>query len=392
MRLPRARDDILPPAALNALLALALVIEMELEAWLDSGVPDSDRMITALTVPLFAAPILFRRKWPGAALIACAVVAAVQAPLGGNLLGGMTGTLLPPIVLSYTAGTRLGLRPGLISMVTGAVLFDIGVIVTNQTTQPNRYGSLEGDLIGAAAVVLVPWLIGRMVRERAHRAAAFGELSARLEQARQERERAAVGEERARIGRELHDIIAQNVSAIIIQAGGARQLIRSDPRRAHDSIRAIEGAGREALTDLRRTLALLHTGDHPPELAPQPGLAQLGALLDSIRDEGLACELRTQGSQPAMAIGVDLLGYRVIERALLVAAGHGSRRASVTVRYRASGLELRVCGDKLVADPGEELREISQRVTLYDGTINVLSDNDGGFALEAQLPLLAADR
>jgi len=343
-------------------------------------------------VPLFAAPILFRRKWPGAALIACAVVAAVQAPLGGSLFGAMTGTLLPPIVLSYTAGTRLGLRPGLISMLTGTVLFDIGVIVTSQAAHPSHYGSLEGDLIGAAAVVVVPWLIGRMVRENADRAAAFGELSARLEQARQERERVAVREERARIGRELHDIIAQNVSAIIIQAGGARQVIRSDPQRAWDSIRAMEEGGREALTDLRRTLALLHTEDHPPELAPQPGLAQLSVLLGAIRERGLACELRTQGSRAPMATGIDLLSYRVIERALLVAARHGSKRASVTVHYRANRLELRVCADKLIAEQGEELREISERVTLYDGTIHVLSASDGGFALEAQLPLLAAGR
>jgi signal transduction histidine kinase len=246
-------------------------------------------------------------------------------------------------------------------------------------------------MIGFAAVIVVPWCIGRMMRERADRATAFSELTARIQQERAGRERVAVEEERVRIGHELHDIIAQNVSAIIVQAGGVRQLISSDPGRAHDSILAIEEAGREALTDLRRTLRLLHTGDDRGALAPQPGLGQLDELLGSIRERGLACDLRTHGNQ-VTAIGVDLLCYRVIETALLAAAGHGASHASVTVHYRANRLELEVRGDKPIPQLDEELRQISERVTLYDGTMHVLPVSDGGFALKAQLPLLAAGR
>jgi signal transduction histidine kinase len=392
MRVPYRRAGPFWPAALTALVALALAAEMELEAWLASGLPPSHRLITAVAVVLYAAPILCWRKWPGAALVACAAVAAAQAPLGGDILGGMTGTLLPPLVLSYTAGRRLGLRLALMSMAAAVALLEAGVVVSNQVTQPNHYGSLEGDMIGFAAVVVAPWCIGRMVRERADRATAFGELTARIEQERAGRERVAVEEERVRIGRELHDIIAQNVSAIIVQAGGVRQLISSDPGRAHGAILAIEEAGREAVTDLRRTLRLLHTGDNRGELAPQPGLAQLDKLLSSIRERGLSCELRTRGNQVTVAIGVDLLCYRVIERVLLIAAGHGASHAIVTVHYRSNRLELGVRGGKLIPHLDEELRQISERVTLYDGTVQVLPVNDGGFALEAQLPLLAAGR
>jgi signal transduction histidine kinase len=382
----------LGPTASDALLALALMAEMELEVRLASGLPASHRLVTTVAIVLYAAPIVVRRRWPGAALVACAAVAAAQAPFGGDILGGMTGSLLPPLVLSYTAGTRLALRPGLISMAAAVALLEAGVVVSNQVTQPNDYGSLEGDMIGFAAVVVVPWCIGRMMRERADRATAFSELTARIQEERAGRERVAVEEERVRIGRELHDIIAQNVSAIIVQAGGVRQLISSDPGRAHESIFAIEEAGREALTDLRRTLRLLHTDDDPGELAPQPGLGQLDELLGSIRDRGLACELRTRGNQVTTAIGVDLLGYRVIETALLAAAGHGARQASVTVHYRSNRLELEVCGDKPIPQLDEELRQVSERVTLYDGTMHVLSIGDEGFALKAQLPLLAVGR
>jgi signal transduction histidine kinase len=380
------------PTTLNVLLALALATEMEIEAWLDSSIPSSHRVITVVAVILYALPILCRRNSPGAALVACAAVAAVQAPLGGDILGGMTGSLLPPLMLGYTAGAWLGLRPGLISMAMAVALFEVGVIVSNQVTQPNNYGSLEGDLIGLATVVVAPWCVGRMVRERVQRANAFAELSARVEREREGHELAAVEEERVRIGRELNDIIAQNISAIIIQAGGARQSIRRNPERAYDSILAIERAGRESLTDLRRTLGLLHTRDRRPELTRRPGLAELGALLDAIRERGLACELHTRGDQVTMTIGVDLLGYRVIETALLAAAAHGSRRASVTVRYRSNRLDVGVRSDTSIPDLDEEMRELSARVTLYDGTMQLLPINEGGFSLEAQLPLGAADR
>jgi len=392
MRVAHRTVRTLGPTAANALLTLALTAEMELETWLTSGLPASHRLITAVAVVLYAAPIVGRRKWPGAALVACAAVAAAQAPFGGDILGGMTGTLLPPLVLSYTAGTRLALRPGLMSVAAAVALAEAGTVVSNQVTQPNHYGSLEGDMIGFAAVIVVPWCIGRMMRERADRATAFSELTARIQQERAGRERVAVEEERVRIGGELHDIIAQNVSAIIIQASGVRQLISSDPGRAHDSILAIEEAGREALTDLRRTLRLLHTGDDRGALAPQPGLGQLDELLGSIRERGLACDLRTQGNQVTTAIGVDLLCYRVIETALLAAARQGAGHASVTVHYRSNRLELEVRGDKPIPQLDEELRQISGRVTLYDGTMHVLPISDEGFELKAQLPLPAAGR
>jgi signal transduction histidine kinase len=388
----RERIGGLRPTVVDGLLAVGLLIEMEIEAWLDTTVPASDRLITAAAAVLYAAPVSCRRKWPGAALVACAAVAAAQAPLGGNLLVGMTGPLLPPIVLSYTAGARLELRRGLISVGIAEVLFTAGVVVSSEISAPRQYGGLAQNLIGYCVVVAVPWLVGRLSRERARRAAAFSELAERVEREREQHELSAVAEERVRIGRELQDIIAQNVGAIIIQAGGARQLIHRDPQRATKAILTVERAGREALADLRRTLGLLREDDDPRALAPQPGLAQVGALLRSFHERGLTCKLHTEGEPVGVATGVDLLGYRMIEAALLTAVEHGSIRANVTVSYGPRRLDLEVRGDESIANADEQLRGICERVALYDGTLRIQPAGERGFTLKARLPLTAPER
>ncbi|HEX5265468.1 MAG TPA: hypothetical protein VFW24_01730 [Acidimicrobiales bacterium] len=210
---------------LDVVLALTLVVEMELETWLAPSLIPTHRLVTAVAVVLYAAPIAWRGRWPLAALLASTTVAMVQAPLGGDILGGMTGSLLPPIALAYRAGTARSLNRGLPTVAGVAALLALGVYVSDLATQPNDYGSLCGDIVGFAAAVIVPWGVGLMVAERAARARAFRDLSACLDRQREEHQSAAVADERSRIGREMQDIIAQSVSAIVVQAGGTRQLI-----------------------------------------------------------------------------------------------------------------------------------------------------------------------
>jgi signal transduction histidine kinase len=230
-------------------------------------------------------------------------------------------------------------------------------------------------------------------QERAERARAFRELASRLDRQREEHQRAAVAEERMRIGRELQDIVAQSVSAIVVQAGGARQLIRSDPDRACKSIHAVEEAGRESLADLRRALMLLHPMDATVAPAPRPGLAQLGGLVAAMRESGVTCTLETGGCTVPAAVGVDLLGYRLVEAALGIAAEHGASRASVAVAQRGARLELHVMTDTAVDDAAERLREISERVALYDGVVHVSpGTGHGGFTVEVQLPARGDDQ
>jgi signal transduction histidine kinase len=177
---------------------------------------------------------------------------------------------------------------------------------------------------------------------------------------------------------------------MVIQAGGARRLLRSDPARARDSILTVERTGREALADMRRLLGMLRKDEDQRALAPQPGLDQLASLLDSIRQAGLACELCTEGERIDLTPGLDLVGYRVIEAALLSAVHHRSSHVTVTVRYGTGRLELDIRGDGSMPELDQELHGISERLALYDGSLRAMPTEGYGFALQARLPLAAA--
>jgi signal transduction histidine kinase len=375
------------PAAVDGLLAVAMGIELELEAWLDPGIPASHRLVTAGAAAPYALCLAGWRRWPDKALVACASVAVIQAPLAGNILTGLTGALVPPLVLSFSAGARLSLRRGLVSVILAYVLLSAGVIIDGRIPEPGSYGGVASGLVGYGFLLATPWLIARLMRERARRAEAFRVLALQAESERIERERRAVRTQRARIGRELHDIIAQSLGAIIVQAGGARQMILADPARAAESILAVERTGREALADLRRTLGLLRADDGVRSLAPQPGLRHVPALLAAFHDKGLACEFRTNGEPPDMSAGVDLLAYRVIETTLSSAAGQGRGHADITLEYRPDHLELRIRADGCVADPDMQLRGLGERVVLYDGKLQVNPSEPRGFILRVQIPL-----
>ena len=173
---------------------------------------------------------------------------------------------------------------------------------------------------------------------------------------------------------------------MVVQAGSARLLLRSDPDRARESILNVEHTGREALADLRRLLGMLRKDDDPRALSPQPGLKQLPALIESVRESGFACELRTEGDRIDLTPGVDLVAYRVIEVALRAAAEHRMAHGAVTIRYATAGLELEISGDGQIPGIDECLRAITDRVALYDGTLRTASARGTGFELQARLP------
>jgi signal transduction histidine kinase len=384
MRALRDRIAGLDARRLDAILAVAILIEIEVEVWLDRGTPDLHRLGTAVVAVLFAASIAVRRRWPAGALVFCSTVALTQALLGGNL-SASNGVLLVPVVLAYSVGAWLELRRSLVAVVLGVSLFGGFVLLS----EPNlsSFGEIVGDLVFACLLFLTPWFVGRLVRERSRRAVAFARLAVQAAAEHEEREHAAIAQERVRIGRELQDIIAHSVSAMVIQAGGARRLLRSEPERARDSILAVEQTGREALADMRRLLGMLRKDDDPGALAPQPGLDQLARLLGTMRDAGLECDMQSEGEPIELTPGVDLVGYRVVEAALTSAAQHRSGRAVVTVRYRPDSLELEVRGDGPMPDLERELQGMIERVELYDGNLRALPARGDRFALQARLPL-----
>jgi signal transduction histidine kinase len=379
----RGRLPWLTPTRLDAVLAVAIAIEVGLERWFVPGVADSRRALAVVTAVALAAPVAVRRRWPAGALVACAAVPAIQSLVGGDLdHNSGLGVMLALIVLAYSTAAWVPLRRAAWAPVVAAVVFS-GFVVGSA---PSVSAGVGDELFFVALVFVAPWFVGRLMRERSRRAAAFRELAAQADAERAQRELSAIAQERVRIGRELQDIIAHSVSAMVIQASGARSLLASEPERARDSILVVEQTGREALADLRRLLGVLRKDEDPRALAPQPGLDQVETLLESIRESGLRCELSEDGEPADLTPGVDLVGYRVVEATLACAARHGTRHAAVTVRYQPGGLELDIRGDGSRPDVDLELHGMAQRVALYGGNLRALPVADG-FALRARLPL-----
>ena len=393
----RARVAALDPIRVDAVLALAAIIELELQSSFGHGISDVDRLVTVLACVLYAAPIAVRRRAPGVALVFCAAVAAIQTPLDGQLwsgpFSGTAGDVMPALVLlvlGYGAGAWLDTRRGVAAMLTSVALVFICSYLPDGGGAPGGVVATAKTLFYAAIMVAPGWLAGCLARTQGRRSAGFKELGAVAAAEQVARRSAAIASERERIGGELQDIIAHSVSVMVVQAGSARLLLRSDPERARASILNVEHTGREALADLRRLLGMLRKDDDPRALSPQPGLKQLPALIESIRQDGFACELRVEGDLVDLTPGVDLVAYRVIEVVLRAAADQRLLRGLLTVRYTTAALELDISGDGEISGFDQRLRAIADRVALYDGTLRAASARSSGFELQARLPTRTA--
>jgi signal transduction histidine kinase len=236
-------------------IAVALALEGVLEAWLVGQRRPSELLPAAVAGGLYFAPIALRRRYPALALLASSAVLAVAAPtLTAHSYSA--APLLAPILLAYAAGAWLTFRVGLASAFGGAALV---LVALTRSAGPG----LVFDVFGAAAVVGLPWFMGRVSRGGARRSEAFREQAVRAAADRAERERAAIAAERERIGRELQDVVAHSVSAMVVHAAGARRTLRANPARSRESILEVERTGRETLADVRRLLGLLRMDEEP---------------------------------------------------------------------------------------------------------------------------------
>ncbi|QFZ19048.1 sensor histidine kinase [Saccharothrix syringae] len=201
-------------------------------------------------------------------------------------------------------------------------------------------------VVAAVAGLAVAVLAARLVRARRAFTRALEERGWLLEREREGAARAAVDSERARIARELHDIVSHNVSVMVVQAGAARRVLDAAPEQAAEALLAVEAAGRDTMTELRHLLGVLAPsadGEDGGDLSPQPGLARLGSLVDRIAFAGLPVEVRVSGEPRPLPSGVDVTAYRVVQEALTNALKHGDgRKAEVTVRYAEHYLRVEV--------------------------------------------------
>jgi signal transduction histidine kinase len=236
------------------------------------------------------------------------------------------------------------------------------------------------------------WLAGRVVHGRQRQVGELTHRAVLLARDREERAAAAVARERARLARELHDVVAHSVSVMVVQAGAAEQVLGSDPERAREPLRNIQATGRQTVVELRRLLGILRHGDQELATAPQPSLGQLDALLADARNAGVPVSAAVQGTPVPLPPSIDLSAYRIVQEGLtnvIKHAGHAS--AQVLVRYTGRALELQVTDDGpgSPAGPsgGHGLLGVRERVALFGGTFQAGNRAEGGFGLRALLLL-----
>lgn len=203
-----------------------------------------------------------------------------------------------------------------------------------------------------------------------------------------------MAQERARIARELHDVIAHSVSVMVVQAEAAQEVLKRDPQRAVQPLQAVQETGRQAMVEMSRLVGLLREDSDEMGLAPQPGLSDLETLANSVREAGLSVDLRTEGEPTQIPLGVDLSAYRVVQEALTNAIKHaGPARAQVTVRYCTDWLELEVLDDGPGTGNGHVgghgLVGMRERITVFGGRLDAGPRAEGGFGVLARLPLRA---
>jgi signal transduction histidine kinase len=247
-----------------------------------------------------------------------------------------------------------------------------------------------------ALVASLTWLAGAALRQRTVRAAQAEERTAALEREHRDAQ-VAVADERARIARELHDVVAHSVSVMTVQAGAARMLLNTDPSQAVAPLLAVEETGRQAMTELRRLLGILRPDDDSIDIAPQPGLDDLPALVDTVSEAGLQVEMRAGGTIRPLAPGVGLAAYRIVQEALTNSLRHAeAKHVRVCVDYGTEELHLEVRDDGQGQQSahhghgvyhGRGLAGMRERAVVYGGELEAGPEPGGGYAVRASLPI-----
>jgi len=330
-------------------------------------------------------PLVLRRRAPTAVFVVTAIVALIQwafaIPLGPGDLA--------ILVALYTVAAHAERRDALAA--TAIVLLGIVMAATRF-----HFGEIPGSLLGPAAIALAALILGDDLRTRRAYLAELESRAERLEREREAETRRAVVEERAAIARELHDVVAHNLSVMVIQAEAASYSISEDPAQAQRAMRAVTDTGRQALDEMRRLLEVLRPDVANDARRPQPGLSEIPDLVDGVRQAGLAVELRIQGDPKPVAPGVQLALYRIVQEALTNTLKHAGRGAAsaVELRFDLAQISARVSDDGQPSvrprpGRGQGLVGMRERAAMYDGTLVTGPGPAGGFQVEVRFPVQA---
>jgi signal transduction histidine kinase len=289
------------------------------------------------------------------------------------------------VLAAYSIGAHTGRRDRWIALGT---MFAVGVPFM---IAADHEGMAAGDTLAPIAWLTGSWAVGVIIRGRRLRTAELEHLTAELARQRDLQAQAAVAVERGRIARELHDVVAHNVSMMVVQAGAAERVLEGEQPDVRAALGAIAGTGRETIDEMRLLLGVLRSDDGLT-LAPQPGLGDLDQLVRNVRKAGLCVDLRVEGQPAALPPGVDLSAYRIVQEALTNVVKHaGPASAEVTVRYGADRVEVEVRDDghPPAGSPngGNGLIGMRERVAMLGGELQAGVLRGGGFAVVARLPI-----
>ena len=333
---------------------------------------------------LASAPVLFfRHRFPlGAPTATFALLAgfaAVSTPAGNNLSFPFFCALAAMAIYGASKERRIAYA-GL------PIAFATVIYVWHEFDQPYT------DLPWVGGFFIAAWLAGFILSARTRQTAELRERAARLELEREAEARTAVAEERARIARELHDVVGHSVSVMTVQASGVRRLLHPDQEREREALLIVEQTGREALAEMRKLVGVLRRPEDAPALAPQPSLKHLDKLIEQVRESGLAVELKVEGEATNLPASVDLAGYRLVQEGLTNTIKHAeATRADVLVRYGKADVELVVAdngtGNGDGGGSGHGLVGIRERVSVVGGSLEAGPRPGGGFEVRARLPV-----
>ncbi len=372
---------------LIALVAIVAMLDVVLGRG-SSGAPTTTLWFCLPALAILVLPLFARRRFPFAGPAGYWLLAAGISFVDPLLIPYPNSLFLIGLVAAFLLGNLRDLRrAGLgLAIVVGA----------SATLVYNIPGVSVDQIVFIPVDFAVAWIAGLAVRARVEQAEVAESHATQAEQERDAAARVAVAEERARIARELHDIVAHAVSVMVLQVGAVRHQLPDTMAEDRAALRSVEQAGRGALAEMRRLLSVMRRDGDGVELAPQPGLDGLDSLIKEIGRAGLPVELHLDGERFPLPPGIDLSAYRIVQEGLTNALKHArASHAEVTVRYRPDEVGIEVRDDGTGATPsdgyGHGLIGIRERVRLYGGEMTAGRTNGGGFTLSTRLPL-ASDR
>ncbi len=385
--LPLAGRGRLSPLAVDAALGVTLAV-LALATYgevFDDPVPAELTAGSAILLLLQTLPLAFRRARPDVVMTVVGVSGVVMPAAGYE---SSPFAIFAILVAVYTMAAR-GRRVDSL-LVGGATVVALAIV--------HVAGDLEwGATFTNYLVFGVVWMSGETVRARRAYAAELEERAAYLEADRERRAERAVEEERERIARELHDVVAHEVSVMVVQAGAARRVLADRPDQAGEALAAIEASGREALDELRRLLGVIRDDNGGPGRAPQPGLARLDALVGQMAEAGLPVTVAIEGEPRPLPPGLDLNAYRIVQEALTNCLKHAGpeARAQVVVRFSPREVGVEVADDgrgvarglQAADATGLGLAGMRERAALFGGHIQAGPRPGGGFRVTATLPV-----